>query len=123
MIGLQAVHADWAVTERCGMERGTLAVVIRGADHRSCRQPYLCAGTIPDAGVTVLQAKWPAVQIEKAMKQISALVLATALVCGAAFSEELNPADQKWAAAVEKMIEKGVSEVSTPDANRAKRAV
>jgi hypothetical protein len=57
------------------------------------------------------------------MKQISVIVLATALISGVAFSEELSSADQKWAAAVEKMLEKGVSEVSTPDAKRAKLAV
>ena len=56
-------------------------------------------------------------------KKIFVLILATALISGVAYSEELNPADQKWAAAVEKMIEKGVTQVSTPDAKRAKLAV
>lgn len=57
------------------------------------------------------------------MKKLSLLLAASLLTTCAAFSGELSEADQKWSAAVEKMIEKGADRISTADANRADLAV
>lgn len=57
------------------------------------------------------------------MKKLSLLLVAGLLTAFVASAGELSEADQKWSAAVEKMIEKGTEKISTPDANRAELAV
>jgi hypothetical protein len=57
------------------------------------------------------------------MKKLTALALGCLLMTSPALAGQPSEADQKWAAAVEKMIEKGVTQISTPDAKRAELAV
>lgn len=57
------------------------------------------------------------------MKKISLILAAGLLTAFVATAGELSEADQKWSAAVEKMIEKGTEKISTPDVNRAELAV
>jgi len=51
------------------------------------------------------------------------MLAASLMVTYAVSASELSEADQKWAAAVEKMITKGTQRISTPDAKRAELAV
>jgi hypothetical protein len=57
------------------------------------------------------------------MKKLTLFLLSGLLLASVAVAGELSEADKKWAAAVEKMIEKGVAKISTPDANRADLAM
>lgn len=57
------------------------------------------------------------------MKELSLFLAVGLLTAFTASAGELSEADQKWSAAVEKMIEKGTDKISTPDSNRAELAV
>lgn len=57
------------------------------------------------------------------MKRMMLGLAMSLALAGAAFGGELSEADKKWAAAVEKMIEKGTERISTPDSSRADLAV
>ncbi len=54
------------------------------------------------------------------MKKLVILVLGCLLVSSAAFAGEATGADQKWLAAVEKMVAEGKTTVSTPKEERVK---
>jgi hypothetical protein len=54
------------------------------------------------------------------MKKISKLLMGCLLVCSLTVVAESNQSDQKWLDAVQKMVAKGATEVSTPSQDRAK---
>lgn len=56
------------------------------------------------------------------MKKLFIALLGLALVAGAAFAGTPTEADQKWLAAVEKMVEQGKNEISTSSVERVELA-
>jgi hypothetical protein len=63
--------------------------------------------------------KWSAVNERYIMKKLAVLLLGCSLTFGVAALGEPKDADQKWLEAVQKMVAKGESKVSTPKEVRA----